>query len=112
MWEENRQRAEQVGTSLKQHIQDLEGLIKDMKGSLSKVTCPEVLNEAAKSVKDLCTSSYDVFSEFNGWRNFQLADAELTFFKTLHLETTATSISRGLLQFMWDHVAWSLRQTQ
>lgn len=94
MWEENRQRAEQVGTSLKQHIQDLEGLIKDMKGSLSKVTCPEVLNEAAKSVKDLCTSSYDVFSEFNGWRNFQLADAELTFFKTLHLETTATSISR------------------
>lgn len=98
IWEENRKRAEQVGTRLKQHIQDLEVLIKDMKESLSKVTSPEVLYETAKSVKDLCASSYDVFSEFNGWRNFQLADAELTFLKTAHLETatTATSAPRPL----------------
>ena len=117
IWEENRKRAEQVGTRLKQHIQDLEVLIKDMKESLSKVTSPEVLYETAKSVKDLCASSYDVFSEFNGWRNFQLADAELTFLKTAHLETatTATSAPRGLVPNFQPVLSgscgmWSLRQ--
>lgn len=97
MWEQNRKRAQGAGAKLTKNIQDLECLLKEMKESVSTVTSPEVLYEAAQRVNSLCTLSYDVFSEFNQWRAFQLNEAELMVFKPAQL--VESTVSCCLTQF-------------